>query len=72
MTTFLRHRNIQSLTRGLLIELVDTIYIHGDGHVEIIFNFADQHERILEFVQVNQTVLDNWKESTDLVGVAHI
>lgn len=72
LTTFLRYRNIQSLTRGLLIELVDTIYIHGDGHVEIIFNFADQHKRILEFVQVNQMVLDKGKESTDLVGVAHI
>lgn len=58
LTAFLHHHNIQSLSRGLLIELVDTIYIHGDGHVEILFNFADQHERILEFVQANQAALD--------------
>lgn len=57
LSTFLAHRNIQSLTRGLLVELVDTIYIHEDGTVDIVFNFADQYRRIVEFIENNKNEL---------------
>lgn len=51
LTTFLKYRNIQSLSRGLLIELVNTIYIHEDGSIDIEFNFPDQYRRIVEFIE---------------------
>ncbi len=57
LSTFLAHRNIKSLTRGLLVELVDTIYIHEDGTVDIVFNFADQYRRIVEFIENNKNEL---------------
>ena len=41
LAAFLRHGNIQSLTRGLLTELVDVIYVHEDGSLAIHFRFAD-------------------------------
>ena len=46
LTAFLKHRNIQSLSRGLLVELVNAIYVHEDKSIEIEFNFADQYRRI--------------------------
>lgn len=51
LTTFLKHRNIDSLSRGLLVELVNTIYVHEDKSIEIEFNFADQYRRIAEYIE---------------------
>jgi len=53
LTTFLKHRNIDSLSRGLLVELVNTIYVHEDKSIEIEFNFADQYRRIAEYIENN-------------------
>ena len=57
LTAFLKYRNIQSLSRGLLVDLVKVIYIHEDGTVEIEFNFADQYRRIVEFIENNKNDL---------------
>lgn len=54
LTTFLKYKNIRSLDRGLLVALVKHIFIHESGEVEIEFNFADEHRRILEFIWKNQ------------------
>ena len=51
LTAFLKHHNIQTLSRGLLTELIDTIYVHADGSIEIVFNFADQYRRIVELIE---------------------
>ncbi len=57
LTAFLKHRNIQTLERGLLVELVKYIYIHADGSIHIEFNFADQYQRIADFIEDNQKEL---------------
>ncbi|MDE7245231.1 MAG: zinc ribbon domain-containing protein, partial [Oscillospiraceae bacterium] len=59
LTTFLKHRNIQELSRGLLVELVHAIYIHEDGSIDIEFNFPDQYRRIVEFIENNKKELCN-------------
>lgn len=64
LMTFLKHRNIQSLSRGLLVELVNTIYIHEGGEVEIDFNFADQYRRIVDFIENNKNELHVIGEKT--------
>jgi len=61
---FLKHRNIQSLERGIVTELVKAIHIHEGGDMTIDFNFADQHRRIVEFIDNNRkelTVVENTK-----------
>lgn len=50
---FLKHKNITELNRGILVELIDTIYIHEDKEITIKFKFADQHKRMLEFIENN-------------------
>ena len=57
LTAFLKYRNIDSLSRSLLVDLVKVIYIHEDGTVEIEFNFADQYRRIVEFIDNNKNDL---------------
>ncbi len=53
LTTFLKYRNIESLSRGLLVELINAIYVHEDKSIEIEFNFADQFRRIAEYIENN-------------------
>lgn len=57
LTTFLKHRNIQTLNRGILVELIDTIWVHEGGEITIDFNFADQHQNILDYIENNRNNL---------------
>ena len=57
LTTFLKHRNIEKLSRGLLVELVNAIYVHEDKSIEIEFNYADQYRRIAEDIETNKVGL---------------
>jgi len=50
---FLKHKNVCQLDRTLLAELVDTIFVHEDKEVTVEFRFADELERIIEFVGRN-------------------
>ena len=57
LMTFLKHRNITALSRGILTELVDTIYVHEGGGLDIKFRFKDQYRRIVEFIENNKNDL---------------
>ncbi|MBE6830343.1 MAG: recombinase family protein [Ruminococcaceae bacterium] len=53
-TEFQKYRNITKLNREILVDLIDMISVHRDGSVEIRLNFADQYQRIAEFVESNR------------------
>ena len=57
LTAFLKHRNITALSRGIVTELIDTIYVHEGGGLEIEFRFQDQYRRIVEFIENNKNDL---------------
>lgn len=52
-TEILKWGNIEKLDRNLLVELVDTIYVHENKEITIVFRFQDELERIFEFVELN-------------------
>ncbi len=56
-TAFLKHRNIQSLNRGILTDLIDTVWIYEGGEVMIDFNFADQYQQIVDYIENNRNNL---------------
>lgn len=57
LQTFLKHKNIDHLERGILVELIDNIYVHEGGGLTIEFNFEDQHKRMLEYIQMDSLKL---------------
>ena len=62
--TFCKHRNISRLERAIVVEMIKTIHIHEGGDITIDFNFADQHKRIIEFMENNKkelTIVENIK-----------
>ena len=57
LKAFAKHRNLQTLDRAVLIELVDTIHVHEDKQLTVTFRFADELARIVEFVNIHSTQL---------------
>ena len=52
MDTFLRHRNLTSLSRSIVLELIDKITVFEKGRVKIHFNFQYNYEMALKIVQL--------------------
>lgn len=48
---FRKHRNIEKLTRPIVTELIDVIYIHEGRQITIKFKFQDEFEKINEFME---------------------
>lgn len=62
LQAFLKHKNIQELSQGLLIKLVNTILIHENGEITVQFKMENQYKRIIDFIENNKyslTMVEN-------------
>lgn len=57
LTTFLKHKNIQSLNRGILVELIHTVWVHENGEITVDFNCADEYQRVADYIENNHNIL---------------
>ena len=57
LTAFLKHKNIQTLNRGIVVELVNMVWVHENGEITVDFNFADEYQRILDYIENNHNIL---------------
>ena len=48
ISSFKKHRNITSLTREIVIELIDNIYVFDNREIQIDFKFADAYSQAQE------------------------
>lgn len=55
---FLQYRNVETLTRDLLITLVDTIYVYEGGDIHIDFKFQSPFLMAKEYIENNKDTLD--------------
>ncbi len=55
--SFKKHQNIEYLTREVLLELVDTIYVHEGKKITIKFRFRDELQRCRELLELNDLEL---------------
>ena len=46
------------INRGIVVELIDTVYVHEDGQITIEFAFADELKRVLDFIENNKAEQD--------------
>lgn len=42
----LRHNEIKELTREIIIEMIDVIYIYADKRIKIVYNFSNEYENL--------------------------
>ena len=50
ISSFLRYRNIQVLTREAIVELIEMIYVHEGGTITIQFKYQDEYQRLLDLI----------------------
>lgn len=50
---FRKNQNITELTREILSELVDVIYIHEDENITVVFKYEDEYKQALRFIKEN-------------------
>ena len=57
MKTVLKYKNVDNLERGIVVALIKQINIYEGKQIDVEFNFADQHQRILDFIEANHPKL---------------
>ncbi|GHU79628.1 recombinase [Clostridia bacterium] len=53
LQAFLKYHGITTLERGAIVDLIDTIYVHEGGAIEILFSFQDQHRLVIDSIESN-------------------
>lgn len=46
----MEHKKIEELTRDIIVEMVDVIYIYIDKRIKIRYNFSDEYEGLMQTV----------------------
>ena len=55
---FKEQKGITELSRDIMMELIDCIYVKENGDITIKFKFEDEFKRCLEYIENNKDVLD--------------
>ena len=54
---FKKYGKIDTLTRAMVVELSDKIYVHEGGRITISFKFTDAYEKALEYIELNKEAI---------------
>ena len=54
---FKEQKGINELSRDIMMELIDCIYVHENGNITIKFKFEDEFKRCIEYIENNKNVL---------------
>ena len=54
---FRRQKNITGLSRDIIMELIECIYVHENEKITIKFKFEDEFKRCLEYIENNRNIL---------------
>lgn len=55
---FIKYRNIDKLTREVIVALIDMIYIYEDNNIKIIFKYQNPFREAIEYIENNQNLLE--------------
>ena len=53
---FKKYQNITELTRDIIVELIENIYIYEGGKIEVVVRFRDEYLTALEYIELNRQV----------------
>ena len=57
ISNFIKHQNIEELTRDIVVELINNIYIYECGKIEVEVKFKDEYETALEYIEMNRRLV---------------
>ncbi len=53
---FKKYENITELSRNIIDDLIDNIYVHEDNKITIKFNYEDEYKTAIEYVKANNGI----------------
>ncbi|MCD7908790.1 MAG: recombinase family protein [Clostridium sp.] len=53
LAAFRKYENVTTLSRDILIDLVDSITVYEGGNISIVLRFADELRRVQDFIEIN-------------------
>lgn len=53
LTQFVRYRNLEKLTREVVVELIEMIYVHEGGDITIRFRFSDAYAAAKDYIEAH-------------------
>ena len=65
---FVKFRDIESLDRSIVTELIDNIWIHENNLIEIDIKYKDEYKIAIEFIENNKHILELATTSQRLVA----
>ena len=60
---FKKNKNITELTKEIIDELINCIYIHEGAKITIDFRFKDEYENALNYIKENEKLYQNIPEA---------
>lgn len=51
LSQFVKYRSLQTLTREVVVELIDMIYVHEGGKITIKFKFSDAYAAVQDYIR---------------------
>jgi len=58
IANFKKYKDMEKLSREMLVELVDKIEIHEGNEITITFKFADEYQLAQEYIETNEHLLE--------------
>lgn len=67
LENFVKHRNIDKLTREVIVALIDMIYIYEGNKIKIVFKYQYPFKAAMEYIENNKELL-NMPQAKALLG----
>ncbi|MDE6420472.1 MAG: recombinase family protein [Lachnospiraceae bacterium] len=59
LENFIRYKNIDHLTREVVVALIDMIYVYEENKIKIVFKYRDPYEAAREYIENNKELLNS-------------
>lgn len=56
---FEMNKNIKELSKEVIDDLVEDIYIHEGGNITIQFKFQDEYQNVIDYIKENKCLLED-------------
>ena len=54
---FIKYKNIDRLTRPMLVELVKEVLVYEGGRIEVTLKFQDAYQEVVDYIEMNKEVI---------------
>lgn len=58
LENFIKYRNIDRLTREVIVALIDMIYVYENNNIKIVFRYRNPFQTAMEYIKNNKELLE--------------